>query len=632
MDSGNRRIRDYFGKYRGLFGLGMVCLVITQAFALSAPQLLRMATDGVLARDASKVFEAAGALVAVAVFGGLARVASRVLIFNSGRWVEYDIRNDCFLHLEAVEPAFYQRLPLGQVMSRLVNDLTQVRLLLGPGILNLTNTLLAYLVAIPLLVRRDAWLSLYALSTLPVLLLLGRQFARRMYAYNREAQDRLGALSSKVQENLSGAMTVRAYRQEMAEAERFVELNERYLESNIRLARVRGLMFPLMGLFGAIGSVVVLYFGGQRIISGTMTVGEFVEFNAYLAALTWPTIALGWTISLWQRGVSAMDRLNDIFRSVPEIVDGPGDGPADAPTGAPTGAPTDARAVGREVRSKADAPLSGRIDVRHLTVTYEGASTPALDDIVFTIEPGQIVVLVGRTGSGKSTLLKTLARLIKVPPGTIFMDGIDVLDLQLEQVRRSFGYAPQDAFLFSRTLSDNIAFGDPSASVERVEQATRLASLDADVATFPGRLDTLVGERGITLSGGQRQRATLARALLPGSKILLLDDTLSSVDTETESKILDALTASETSRTLVIATHRLAFAARAHRIIVLERGRIIEQGTEAELLARGGVYARMHRRQRLREAVAGAELADGLADGQAQRQDDRGAQPQRGSQ
>lgn len=580
-----------------MFGLGMVCLVITQAFALSAPQLLRIATDGVLARESSKVFQAAGALIAVAVLGGLARIASRILIFNSGRLVEYDIRNDCFSHLESVEPAFYQRLPLGQVMSRLVNDLTQVRLLLGPGILNLTNTLLAYMVAIPLLVRQDAWLALYALSTLPALLLLGRQFARRMYTYNREAQDRLGALSSKVQENLSGTMTVRAYRQEMAEAERFVEMNERYLESNIRLARVRGLMFPLMGLFGAIGSVVVLYVGGHRIISGAMTVGQFVEFNAYLTALTWPTIALGWTISLWQRGVSAMDRLNDIFRTLPEIVDGP-------------------RALSNEdaregVVGVSQRPLPGQIEVRHLTVTYEGAETPALDDVELSIEPGQIVVLVGRTGAGKSTLLKTLARLINVPRDRIFMDGIDVVDLKLESVRRSLGYAPQDAFLFSRTLFDNIAFGDPSASAARVEEATQLACLDRDIATFPDGLETLVGERGITLSGGQRQRATLARALLTESKILLLDDTLSSVDTETESKILDALTAAGPApggqRTLVIATHRLAFAARAHRIVVLERGRIVEQGTEADLLARGGLYARMHRRQRLREAVEGIQ-------------------------
>lgn len=570
-----RRIRDYFRRYWVSFALGIACLIITQAFALSVPQLLRIATDALVTREIDGVKTAALWLVAVSVLGALMRIASRVLIFNAGRRVEFDIRNDCFTHLQREAPSFYREMPLAQVMSRLVNDLTQVRLLLGPGLLNLTNTTLVYLVVIPLLFLTDPELAFFSLLPLPLLLLLGRVFARHMYNYSKEAQDRLGTLSARVQENLSGVMTVRAYRREDDERRRFLELNDRYLEVNLELARLRGVMFPLMGLAGAIGSVVVLYMGGHRIAAGTMSVGQFVQFSAYLAALTWPTIALGWMISLLQRGFASMDRVNDIFRAQPTIVDG----------------------------AQAPSPFAGRLVVQNLTYSHGEGSAPALQDVSFAVEPGEMVVIVGRTGSGKSTLLQGLARLLELPPGTVYLDGRDVTELPLEHVRRRLGYAPQDAFLFSRTLFENVAFGDPEATEERVREALRIAAFDTDVAAFPEGLDTVVGERGITLSGGQRQRATLARAILIDPEILLLDDTLSAVDTETETKILAALSEAKRGRTLIMATHRLACAAKADRILVFDEGRLIEQGSEPELLARGGVYAEMHRRQRLRQAL-----------------------------
>lgn len=576
-----RRIRDYFVKYRVPFGLGVLCLTLTQGFALAVPQMLRIATDGAVAQDGRQVMWAAIGLIVVALMGAVVRVLSRVLIFNSGRKVEFDIRNDVFAHLETLSPAFYQQMPVGQVMSRMVNDLTQVRLLLGPGILNLTNTTLVYLVVIPLLFITDAKLTALALLPLPVLLLMGRIFAKYIYTYSREAQDKLAVLSSKVQENLSGVMTVRVFRQERREIETFLDLNNDYLSSNIQLARLRGTMFPLMGMAGAIGGVVVLYVGGQRIAAGEMTVGQFVQYSAYLATLTWPTIALGWMISMWQRGLAGMERVNEIFRSAPSLVDGPDPAP----------------------------PFKGALELRDLTVRYESGRQPALSNITTSIQPGELVVLVGRTGSGKTTLLRVLARQLEVERGQVFMDGADFLDLPLAHVRGHIAYAPQDAFLFSRTLHDNIAFGQPTAADAQIIEAADLAQVRDEIESFPDAYHTVVGERGITLSGGQRQRTTLARAFLVNAPIVILDDTLSAVDTETETKILDALTQHKSQRTLIVATHRLACAALADRVLVFDEGRVIEQGTEAELLELDGVYAQMHRRQRLREALEQEDAA-----------------------
>ncbi len=573
-----RRIRHYFARHAGAFTAGLFLLIVTQALSLSVPRLLKGATDALVAMDLARTKETAGYLMLIAVLAALARIGSRIFIFNSGREVELDVRNDLFAKLESLPPSFYRKMPSGQLMSRAVNDLTQVRLLLGPGLLNLTNTALVYAVVVPLLFMKDAELAALTLMALPGLVISGQIFARRMYRYNRDAQEKLGELQNKVQENLGGIMTVRAYRREAAERAWFVRLNDAYVAVNLKLAKLRGVLFPLMGLFGAFGTIVLLYAGGARIIDGRLTVGDFVEFNAYIAALTWPTIALGWMLSLWQRGLASMDRINEIFTVEPSIADGP----------------LSAR------------PGAGNIEIRGLTFRYpdSGPETPpTLQDVTTEMRAGETVVIVGRTGSGKSTLLKAILRLLEVPPGTIFVDGRDITELELDALRGAISYAPQDAFLFSRSISENIAFGRPEASQAEIEGATESAGLAGDLSGFTDGLETMVGERGVTLSGGQRQRAALARALLVSSPILILDDTLAAVDTETERHILRALARHSQGRTTLLVTHRLACAELADRILVLDEGRIVEQGTEAELLALGGLYAEMHARQQLQESL-----------------------------
>jgi ATP-binding cassette subfamily B protein len=437
-----------------------------------------------------------------------------------------------------------------------------------------------YAVVIPLLFVTDAELAFYSLLPLPALALIGRAFARRMYLLSKEQQEKLGTLSEKVQENLSGVMTVRAYRREALEIRDFDARNDVYNRISLKLAQLRGTMFPLLGMMGGISAIVLLALGGDRIARGAMTVGQFVEFNAYLAALTWPTIALGWMISLWQRGMASMDRINEIFSSAPDLTDGPSSEPI----------------------------ASTAIELRGLTYTYASA-VDGIRDITATIEPGQRIAVVGKTGAGKTTLLEAIARVVPVSPGQIFLGGRDVVDLPLSAVRSNISYAPQDAFLFSRSIAENVAFGDPDADDARVAEAVASASFAVDLAAFPDGLDTIVGERGITLSGGQRQRTTLARALLAEAPILILDDTLSAVDTETEAKILDELLERGNGKTIIVATHRLAFAARADLILVLEAGRLVERGTEADLLAKGGVYAEMHARQRIREEILASQRA-----------------------
>ncbi|MEE2901587.1 MAG: ABC transporter ATP-binding protein, partial [Myxococcota bacterium] len=422
----------------------------------------------------------------------------------------------------------------------------------------------------------DFELAALSLLSLPLLLLSGRWMGRRIYELSRLTQDRLGKLSDRVQENLGGVSTIRTYQREEFEIERFEKKNTEYFEANVHLAKIRGVLFPVMGLFGSFGSVILLYLGGQRVISGQMTVGEFVEFGAYLNILIWPTIALGWMIALWQRGMAAMERINEIFMTSPDMQNG-GE---------------------NEIKTNEDVFL----ELRNLSFAYPNQEHNALQDIDVSIKEGEFVVVVGRTGSGKSTFIKILTRLLPVAKDKIFFRGIDYNQYDIDIIRKQFAYAPQEAFLFSRSIRDNIRFSQHEAKDEQVDLTVERAGLHQDLSAFSNGLDTLVGERGVTLSGGQRQRTTLARALMNSAPILVLDDTLSAVDNETEATILKGITGSK-KQTTILVTHRLTAASMADRILVLEDGKIVEQGTEKELLQLSGTYAQLYEHQRKREQL-----------------------------
>ncbi|MBI4819891.1 MAG: ABC transporter ATP-binding protein [Deltaproteobacteria bacterium] len=554
----------------------MLALIATQALTLWIPRLLREATDALVARDRDAVLEAALLMVSAAILGAGVRIASRLLIFNSGRRAEFEIRNDLFSAISAQSPAWLSKMSTADLMSRSINDLQQVRLLLGPGILNVVNSAVVFVVVIPTLFLTDPTVATACLAPFPGLILIARVFGKQLYALSRRTQEALASVSARVQESVGAVMTVRAYRLESSEQQVFDERSQALVDANLDFARLRSFMFPMMALAGAIGTAVLLYLGGISVLNGTMSVGQLVELNAYLGILSWPTAALGWMMALWQRGLASMDRIDEILRANAPITSG----------------------------SERLGDMSGRIEVRSLSIDYETkhGKVRALDDVSLTIEPGETVVIVGRSGSGKSTLVKAISRLLEVPKSAVYVDGRDVTDLSIADVRGGIGYAPQEAFLFSKSISENVSFfGEYDAT--KVGEAVRAAGLESDLAGFSQGLETIVGERGVTLSGGQRQRVALARALIKRPRILVLDDTLSAVDTDTETRILAELEKRENGRTTILVSHRLTCARAADRIFVLDHGRLVEQGSEDELLAKNGVYAEMYRRQRLREEL-----------------------------
>ncbi|GIW41665.1 MAG: ABC transporter ATP-binding protein [Candidatus Binatia bacterium] len=576
-----RRLFGYLARYRWRYALGGLCLLGTATLAMAVPYLLKRAVDTVAAGGPLReVTRYALVIVAIALVQGVVRTFSRFVVFNAGRDVEYDLRNDLFAHLVRLPPSFYQRERTGDLMSRLVNDVAAVRLLLGPGILNLVNTPLYYAYAVSIMLSLDARLTVVALLPYPVLLLAVRFYSREMMEQTYRVQSGLADLSSRVQEAVSGLSVIKAYARESYEEEKFDEINRAFTRESLRLARIRGQMFPLMKVASSLGTLVLLWYGGSRVVRGSMTLGDLVAFIGYLNMLAWPTMALGWMISIVQRGRAAMLRLEHIFRVEPEIRD-----------------PADPRPLGE---------VLGEIRFDHVDFAYPGSGNgrPVLRDIDLRIRPGQKVAVVGKTGAGKTTLLWLLPRLYDPAAGRVLVDGEDVRSVPLSELRRAIGCVPQDPFLFSTTIRENIAFGDEEIDDERVEAAAKAAGVDQDIAAFPHGYETLVGERGITLSGGQRQRITLARALYADPRILLLDDALSSVDTRTEQRILVRLRDWVRGRTTIVVSHRLSAVQDADLVAVLDEGRLVEIGRHEELLARGGLYAEIFRRQRIEEELS----------------------------
>jgi ATP-binding cassette subfamily B protein len=597
-----RRLFGYVRRYRRAFLLGLGCTVITQAIALASPKVLQYAVDDLThGVTRAKLLLYGSLLLAIGLVGGVFRFLMRRIIIGASRGIEYDMRNDFFAHLEKLSPSYFQAHRTGDLMSRATNDLNAVRMMIGPSVMYSANTMLTFVVALGLMIAIDPRLTLYALIPMPFVSVSVKFFGSAIHKRFEQIQAQLSDVSAIAQEALAGVRVVRAYRQEQAELDRFRQSNIEYLDRNRRLIALQGFFFPSMSFFLGLGTLLVIWLGTREVIRGRITVGEFVAFNAYLTMLSWPMIAFGWVTNMLQRGMASWKRMLEVLDTEPSIAD----------------------STLQIADSRLQTPrILGAIEYRNLTFTYGDRQTaqPVLRNLTATIEAGQTVALVGPTGSGKSTLIALLARLYDPPPGTVFIDGIDVRAIPLATLRSAIGFVPQEPFLFSDTLADNVAFGydtregvgtpgTPStdfsaARQQRIHAAAAVARLDKDVADFPKGYETMVGERGITLSGGQKQRTAIARAVAIDPRILILDDALSAVDTYTEEEILSRLQAVMRERTSIIVSHRISTVRRADQIFVLDAGRIVERGTHDELVGRGGLYAELHKKQLLEEELA----------------------------
>ena len=592
MSSAFGRLLPFLLRYKRAFSTGLACVVITTAIQLLSPWVLKSAIDDLnTGVTRTKLAIYAALLLGIALVGGFFRFLMRRILIGASRDIEYDVRNAFFARLEQMPLAYYQARRTGDLMSRATNDLNAVRMMIGPAVMYSSNTIIVFIVAILLMATIDGWLTLVALAPMPLVTISVKYFGNAIHTRFEAIQAQLADLSAVVQEALSGVRVVRAYNQEPHELARFKAANDEYVRRNRGLIRLQGLFFPSMTLFLGFGSLLVLWLGSREAIRGRITVGEFVAFNAYLVMLSWPVIAFGWVTNILQRGMASWKRMLDVLDAVPEIDD-------------------------RTVTSAGRAlTVKGAIEIRNLTFTYPGASQPALRDISLAIASGQRAAFIGATGSGKSTLISLIARLHDPPPGTVFVDGVDVREIPLATLRGAIGFVPQEPFLFSDTIAENILFGvdaprtdaavAETESIEtRMKAAAATARLDKDVEAFPHGYGTLVGERGITLSGGQKQRTAIARALTIDPRILILDDALSAVDTYTEEEILGRLRGVMLNRTSLMVSHRVSTVRDADRIFVLDRGQIAESGRHDDLVRLGGLYAALHKRQLLEEELA----------------------------
>ncbi|HUR93637.1 MAG TPA: ABC transporter ATP-binding protein [Gemmatimonadales bacterium] len=575
-----RTLLPYLRPYRREYAIGLALVVFSNFFTTLGPKFIEHGIDALRTGAGFRAVQTAvGLLLAAALIGGVARYGMRELLNSGSRRVETDLRDHLYQHLQRMSAEFYDRYPTGDVMARTTNDLLAVRMVAGPALMYLVDTSIRALLIAPAMLAINTRLTLMALMPLLGLPVAMVSLGQRIHRRSQAIQEQFSELTSHAHENLSGVRVVRAYRQERAEIAGFRRLSDDYLARNLNLARVQGLFFPLLTLLGGLSGLVVLYAGGRLMIAGTVSVGEFVAFGVYLAMLVWPMIALGWAVNLVQRGAASMGRINQLFRELPAITE-------------------------PEVPASLPPARGGRaVEFRDVWFTYPGASGrgAVLQAISFRVEPGRSLAVVGPTGAGKSTLVDLLARAYDPDRGRVSIDDVDIRRLPLAELRGAIGFVPQETFLFSETLRENVLLGAPDDG--RLERVSEVAQLTEALPALPNGYDTMLGERGINLSGGQKQRSAIARALAQDPPIFVLDDALSAVDAHTEAKILRALRGALAGRTSIIVSHRLAAVRDADWILVLDEGRIVEEGTHPDLIARGGRYWELLRRQQLEEEL-----------------------------
>jgi ATP-binding cassette subfamily B multidrug efflux pump len=567
-----RILTPYLWRYRRGVALGLAALIVKDVANALQPLLFGWGIDSLMRGVAiSKVMQFAVILLALSAFKGLFQYWMRVILIGMSRDVEFDLRNDIFARLITLSSDFYSRYRTGDIMARATNDLNAVRMMVGPGLMYWTETMLTFVLVVGVMAWVDLPMTLVALLPAPVVSAVVIFFGRMIHSRFEKIQGMFSDISSRVQENLAGMRVVRAYVQKDTELRQFEKLNREYIRQNISLARASGMFMPLLQALIGVAFLIVLWAGGLRLLSGKISIGSFVMFNMYMGMLAWPMIALGWVVNLMQRGNASLARIFDMMEERPAIA--APDNPVDLP----------------DVR--------GEIEFRSVSTKN------SLRSVSFSIPSGATVAIVGHTGSGKSTLVHLIPRLIDPDGGEVLLDGVDLRQLDPAELRRNIGFVPQETFLFSATLGENIAWGVKDATPEEIERAADLAGLSTDIAVFPKGFDTLVGERGVTLSGGQKQRTAIARAIIRNPAILILDDALSSVDTMTEERILSGLQTVMRGRTTILISHRVSTVRHADRILVLEHGQIVEHGNHSQLIGQGGYYADLYRKQLLEEEL-----------------------------
>src|SRR5581483_10854375 len=580
-------LAPYFRKYIWGYVLGGVSVLLMNGIWILFPQVIRRAVDDLTSGiTQQKIVTYSLLLIALAAAKGIFQFLTRWVVIGISREVEFDLRNDLFRRLEQLSYSFYQRTRTGDIMARATNDLNAVRMLLGPAIMYTANTIVFTVGALVFMVAISPKLTLYAFLPLPVVSIVVQYFGRRIHERFERIQAMCSDISARAQENFAGARVVRAYVQEDAEIASFETANKEYIGRSLKLVRLMGMLWPTLETLLGLAIVIVMWLGGREVLYNRMDVGSFVAFTTYLIQLTWPVIALGWVINIFQRGTASLARIDEIMREQPAVRD-------------ESGSPVTLQAADL---SSLRVPIQGEIEFRNLNFSYNGI--PVLHDINLRIPAGSSLAIVGPTGSGKSTLVSVIPRIYDTAPGTVLIDGRPIREFPLAELRRSIGFVPQETFLFSDTIRENIAFGTENSTDSEVRASAEGANSAADIESFPEQYDTMVGERGITLSGGQKQRTAIARAMIRDPRILILDDALSSVDTYTEEKILNHLREIMRGRTTIFISHRVSTVRNADQIAVLHGGRIVELGTHEQLIARNGYYTDLYNKQLLEEELA----------------------------